>query len=291
MPRHDLSYREPNTTVQDAVRKLRHLQITAEPRTRFQYCNMMYITVSHFIETWTGKWLGDVLRERIWKPLSMNSTFFSTSDAEAAALAGKASLAQGYLWRNRTQEYKRLSHMNSNVISGAGSTISNVLDYTKWLRCMMAMAPPLSPTAHENLRFPRINLRNFEHSGFRGVDGYSLGWMISNYRGELVLWHGGGLPGFATMMAYSPQRQWGIAIMANSGVGGVTARDILFFRLLDDLIGTPESERLSWGAVVERDLQQVTETLKNPIKHLYPHAPLGDNAIPLTLPLSHYAGV
>ena len=290
MPRHDLSYREPNTTVQDAVRKLRHLQMTAEPRTRFQYCNMMYISVSHFIETWTGKWLGEILRERIWTPLGMNSTFFSTSNAEAAS-AGKLSLARGYLWRNRTQDYTSLSPMNTNVISGAGSTISNVLDYTKWLRCMIAMAPPLSPTGHENLRFPRINLRIFEHSGFRGVDGYSLGWMISNYRGELVIWHAGGLPGFATMMAYLPQRQWGFTIMANSGVGGNTARQILFFRLLDDLIGTPESERLSWGTIVERDLQKVTETLQNPINRLYPHAPLGDNSIPLTLPLGHYAGV
>ena len=291
MPRHDLSYREPSTTVQDAVRKLRRLQMTAEPRARFQYCNMMYIGVSHFIETWTGKWLGETLRERIWKPLGMNSTFFSRSNAEAAASAGKISLARGYLWRNGTQEYNSLSHMDTDVISGAGSTISNVLDYAKWLRCMIAMAPPLSPTAHENLRFPRINLRNFEHSGFRGVDGYSLGWMISNYRGELVMWHAGGLPGFATMMAYVPQRHWGFTIMANSGVGGVTARQILFFRLLDDLTGTPEIERVPWGAVVERDLQKARETLKNPIKSLYPDAPLGDNAIPLTLPLGHYTGV
>ena len=291
MPRHDLSYREPNTTVQDAARKLRHLQMTAEPRTRFQYCNMMYISVSHFIETWTGKWLGDVLKERIWKPLGMTSTFFSLSNAEAAASAGKFSLARGYLWRNRTQEYTALSHMNNNVISGAGSTISNVLDYTKWLRCMMAMAPPLSPTAHEDLRFPRINFRIFEHSGFRGVDGYSLGWMVSNYRGESVIWHAGGLPGFATMMAYLPQRQWGFTIMANSGVGGTTAWQILSFRLLDDLIGTPESGRLSWGAIVERDFQKVIETLRNPVKYLYPHAPLDENAIPLTLPLGHYAGV
>ena len=156
---------------------------------------------------------------------------------------------------------------------------------------MMAMTPPLSHTAHENLRFPRTNLRIFEHSGFRGVDGYSLGWMISNYRGESVIWHAGGLPGFATMMAYLPQRQWGFTIMTNSGVGGTTAWQILSFRLLDDLIGIPESGRLSWGAVVERDFQKVTENLRNPVKYLYPHAPLDENAIPLTLPLGHYAGV
>ena len=291
MPRHDWSYRDPNTTIQDAVRKLRHLQMTAEPRTKWQYCNMMYISVSLFIETWTGRWLGEILRERIWKPLGMNNTFFSLSDAEAAVSARKLSLAQGYLWHNRTQEYSSLAQMDEDVISGAGNVISNVLDYTKWLRCMMAMASPLSPTAHENLHFPRINFRFIEYPGFKGVDGYSLGWMISNYRGELMIWHPGGQAGFGVMMAYLPQRQWGFTIMANSGPGGRTAWEILSFRLLDDLIGTPESERLPWGAGVEHDLEKARETLKNPIKSLYPDAPLGDNAIPLALPLGHYTGV
>ena len=77
--------------------------------------------------------------------------------------------------------------MDTDVVSKAGSIISNVLDYIKWLRCMMAMASPLSPTVYKNLRFSRINSRIFEHSGFRGVDGYSLGWMISNYRRELII--------------------------------------------------------------------------------------------------------
>ena len=291
MPRHDWSYRDPNTTIQAAVRKLRHLQMTAEPRTKWQYCNMMYISVSHFIETWTGRWLGEILRERIWKPLGMDNTFFSLSDAEAAASAGKISLAQGYLWHNRTQEYSNLAQMDADVVSGAGNTISNVLDYTKWLRCMLAMAPPLSPTAHKNLHFPRINFRFIEHSGFRGADGYSLGWMISNYRGELVIWHPGGMANFGIIMAYLPERQWGFTIMANSGPGGRTAWEILSFRLLDDLIGAPESERLPWGAVVEHDLQKEREILENPIRSLYPDAPLGDNAIPLALPLAHYTGV
>ena len=63
MPRHDLTYGGPNVTIRDVVRNLRHLPLTAEIRTRFQYCNMMYIVISHFIETWTGMWLGDFLRQ------------------------------------------------------------------------------------------------------------------------------------------------------------------------------------------------------------------------------------
>ena len=78
MPRHDISYGgtydDHEGTPRDLVRALRYLPLTAEPRTKFQYCNMMYITISHVIETVTGTWLGDYLKEKIWGPLEMNST-------------------------------------------------------------------------------------------------------------------------------------------------------------------------------------------------------------------------
>lgn len=78
MPRHDFSYggkyEGHEGGPRDVVRALRYLPLTAEPRTKYQYCNMMYVAASHVIETITGVWLGDFLRERIWEPLGMRST-------------------------------------------------------------------------------------------------------------------------------------------------------------------------------------------------------------------------
>ena len=108
MPRHDLSYVGRNLTLQDLVRTLRYLPITAEIRTRWQYCNMMYMTISHFIETWSGMWLGDFLRTRIYEPLNMTNTFFSLSDAQEAHSSSEVIVATPYYWKNRTQEYRAL---------------------------------------------------------------------------------------------------------------------------------------------------------------------------------------
>jgi CubicO group peptidase (beta-lactamase class C family) len=78
LPRHDFSYGGTydghKGMPKDVVRSLRHLPLTAEPRTRFQYCNIMFVVASYVIETLTGMWLGDVLKERIWRPLGMKST-------------------------------------------------------------------------------------------------------------------------------------------------------------------------------------------------------------------------
>jgi CubicO group peptidase (beta-lactamase class C family) len=51
LPGHDCSLGGPGATVQSIVRSLRHLPINAEPRTKYQYCNAMFIVASHVIET------------------------------------------------------------------------------------------------------------------------------------------------------------------------------------------------------------------------------------------------
>ena len=291
MPRHDLSYVVANFTVLDVVRNLRQLPLTAEIRTRFQYCNMMYIVVSHLIETWTGMWLGDFLRKRIYEPLKMSSTFFSLSDAQKAAASGGPSLATPYYWTNKTKSYHGIPWLDAPQESGCGATISNVIDYTKWVRCMMTMSAPLSQAGHRALRSPRIISGPVaeDSTGFRGSETYALGWEISNYRGEVMIWHTGALPGFSSLMMYFPRLQWGVTMMANGGAGG--AIQILLIKLMDDMLKTPEQERFDWAHVIERRDSQNLETLRNARNILFPSAPKGEDSIPLSLPLESYAGV
>ena len=291
MPRHDLSYGRANFTVRDIVQNLRHLPMTAEIRTKFQYCNMMYIVISHFIEKWTGMWLGDFLRTRIYEPLNMTSTFFSLSDAKESAASGGPSLATPYYWTNKSKNYHSIPWLDSPQESGCGAMISNVLDYAKWLRCMMTMSAPLSPAGHSALRSPRIMSTppGSEAHGFRGSEAYALGWEVSNYRGEVLIWHTGGLPGFSTVMMYFPRLQWGVTMMANGGVGD--AIQILVFKLIDDMLGIPEQERFDWTPELALIEFRGLEVLKNAKYYLYPNAPKEEDSIPLSLPLKSYAGV
>ncbi len=291
MPRHDFSYGGPNFTVQDAVRSLRHLPLTAEIRTKFQYCNLMYVVVSHAIETITKSWLGDFLFERIWKPLGMFNTFFSLEDAEAAVSAGKASLAHGYMWINTTQEYIDVPYVDETVASGAGAVISNVLDYAKWLQCMMTMSPPLSQAGHTAVLSPRIHSMIPDLPPFTGPESYGLGWQMSVYRNEPLMWHGGGLTGFGALMGYLPRKKWGIVMMGNTAGTSNFVQQILAFQLLDDLLSTPENERFNWTALFEKVLEQQDYNLRHAEERLYPDSPKGEDALPLSLPLRSYTGL
>lgn len=157
LPRHDFILARDNITVKDVVRGLRHLPMTAESRTRFQYCNLMFATVGHIVETITSQWLGAFLHQHILKPLGMNGTFFSRENATSQS---SYCFAHGYFENNDTQNYKQVSWARTDIDVGAGAVISNVLDYAKWLRMMMHRAPPLSASGHAALMKPRSILES-----------------------------------------------------------------------------------------------------------------------------------
>lgn len=112
-------------TIQYIVRSMRYLPMTAEPRTKYQYSNMMYIVGARIIETVTGHTLSEIMRDKLWEPLHMSSTFASLKDAKEAENV----LAKGYYFSNG--KYHEVEHEELDRCTGCGSVISNVLDYSK----------------------------------------------------------------------------------------------------------------------------------------------------------------
>ena len=220
----------------------------------------------------------------------MTSTFFSLRDAKAAVDAGNASLAQGYAWENVSGSYVPLPPVDKPSISGAGATISNVLDYAKWIRCLMTQAPPLSKAGHAALRQPRITMSPFfPGTAFSDLNFYALGLMVSFYRGQVLIWHTGGIPGFGTFMAFLPDRQWGVVIMVNNVEGGSVAMQALAFELIDDMLGIASTQRDDWEAWFGKEMDKASYILAHAQEINYSDTPYP--ALPLTLSLSEYAGL
>jgi CubicO group peptidase (beta-lactamase class C family) len=226
-------------TVRDVVRSLRHLPMDKEIRSAWQYCNAMFITVSHAIEVTTGEWLGDFLRKRIWEPLGMDSTFFSLDDARKYAASGDTVLAQPYAWDEATQQSREVPHCEG-TLSGAGAVISNVLDYAKYIRALIRQTAPLSKAGHAALLKPRsFPPQMIPHLNKQTL--YTLGLMTSTYRGETVVFHPGGLDGMTATMIYFPERDWGVAVFANAAGPG---RESLAWHLIDEMLQVPQNERI-----------------------------------------------
>jgi CubicO group peptidase (beta-lactamase class C family) len=286
MPAYDGSYGGHydghEATVRDVVRSLRHLPLIAEPRTKFQYCNMMFVVVSHVIETLTGTWLGTILKNRILDPLGMMSTYFSLP----AAINSPENLATGYYYHNRS--YNEVPFMPLVEVSGAGSIISNVEDYTRWMRCLLFSSGPISKAGYEAIRSPRIFIENPERSGFDGTMAYALGWMMNTYKGHPFLTHSGGMEAYGAEVYLFPDLKYGIVTFGNTAVTSNAAGEALLWHLVDEKLGIPAMDRYDWNGKWENIFKKRTSKIEYALDDLYPDR--ADPPLPPTLPIKKYTG-
>lgn len=243
LPSHDCSYGGPGVTVKDIVRSLRHLPLTAEPRTTYQYCNIMFIVASHVIETVTRRKLGELMRELIWKPLGMDATCFTLEDAKNA----KEDLAHGYkyLYDDGDGEYEEVKWMHLEECSGAGMVISNVLDYAKWARAIISQENPLSKKGWEAVFNPRT-LMPIEEP-YTGPRAYALGWRMGVYKGQRFYEHSGGVNGFGAELLIFPDQKFAAVALSNTAGTSNFVDQRLTFHLVDEKLNIPAWERFDWN--------------------------------------------
>ena len=77
----------------------------------------------------------------------------------------------------------------------------------------------LSPAALETMLTPQVRAANYLAAGFAEWGG--LGWAIRFMDGVKVVEHGGSLNGFQVKLKIVPAHRFAIAILTNSGRGGV----------------------------------------------------------------------
>jgi hypothetical protein len=90
--------------------------------------------------------------------------------------------------------------MDLTSISGAGSIISNVLDYSKWLRALLTVTGPLTSATIRELLTPRTIVLEKE-PWLKGPKAYTLGWINGNYRGYEYFEHSGGMEAFGAQVS------------------------------------------------------------------------------------------
>ena len=243
LPGHDASLGGPGIGIQAIVRALRHLPMTAEPRTKYMYNNAMFIVTTHVIEKVTGRKLGDLMREWIWAPLGMDATFFDLDSAKNA----KEHLANGYAYRYDTEEggFEDVGWMPLEEASGAGAVVSNVVDYAKWAKAILSNSTPLSEKGFKEWLTPRTIIPHEEP--FTGSRNYALGWRLGVYRGQRFYEHSGGMLGFGAELLIFPDLGFATVAMANTSGTSNFVDQKLAFHLVDEKLGIPVEERFDWN--------------------------------------------
>lgn len=190
----------------------RNRPLDFKPGSKFDYSNSNYEVLGMVIEKVSGKSYGDLLRERILKPLHMNATGL---DADGLILPKRA---QGYWYRHGRLMRARSESMT--VPWAAGSMYSTTGDLLRWEHALFD-EKLLSAASLKAMITP-------------GKGHYGLGVEITRRNGTTVISHSGGIEGFNTFLAYVPVQKIAVVVLGN--VNG-TAPTVMGNQLLDVALG------------------------------------------------------
>ena len=179
----------------------RNGHLNFEPGSRFLYSNTNFLLLGLIIEKLEGKRLGDVLAERIFRPLGMSSTMLA---AEIDTVI--PGLATGYLG-DAASGFRRAAHAYPQ--GGEGGLTSNVEDLLVWSRHfdeprLLPKDLPAQLAALEPLTGGHANK-------------YRRGVQSDQLRGFETIGHGGLWPGFRTEFLRLPQADLTVVVIANLG--------------------------------------------------------------------------
>jgi CubicO group peptidase (beta-lactamase class C family) len=189
----------------------------AEPyvplRENFYYSNVMFMSAGIAAGVVEGADWDTLVKERIFKPLDMDSTTTSVTEAEK-----DSRLASGYLWDEDLQVYEEKPMRNVDNIGPAGSINSNVLDMAQWLRLQLGRGE------YEGRRL--ISEESLDETWTTQIDitesvGYGMGWMIREWKGQPVVEHGGNVDGFSAQVALLPESDMGFVLLTNASASSL----------------------------------------------------------------------
>lgn len=275
--------KEPDTP-RSVTRNLRNLQPAAAIRSKYMYCNMMYTMATDLVEEISGLEFPDFLDEHFFKPLGMDSSNVQPSRARARGLGDR--IAPGYFWDKESGEYKGWENPSTPEAQGAGSVITSVNDYIKYVKAMMDREAPFTEGLYKGL----IRSRSFQDPEYKHQSPhtsptlYAAGWELRWYRGRLIVSHDGMISGFGTTHFFLPEFKFGAVIFGNASSAWEVAF-VLAQELIDEVLEVPKDQREDWNKVEEElgggefdddDLETVQKRLCPGIKEPEPlETPLG----------------
>jgi len=248
--RHDLIWFKSPFTRKELFEKLKYLEPQAPMRETFLYNNLMFSAVGQIIELKSGKRWEDFVRERILTPLDMNTTCYTIADMMKQPEYGVPFREK----RDSFELYKIPYYEDTEGVAPAGAVISNIEELSHWLIALMNDGKyngkqVLPPSVLKATMQPAIGLPNTlgEALGYWEIlnPAYGMGRQTASYRGKLLTFHGGDLPGFHSQVSFMPNDKIGVIVFVISD-HSAPLYNAISYNVYERLLGmdqTPWSQR------------------------------------------------
>jgi CubicO group peptidase (beta-lactamase class C family) len=215
---HELLWYRAPWGLDEMIRKAGKLEPSESFRSAFQYQTVLFAAAGQAAAAAAGTAWSDLVRQRLLEPLQMKRTTVTT------AAANKLGNLAGPHRRTDAGQVEPIAWYELNEPNPAGSVHSTARDLANWLRFhlddgvfdgrRLVKAASLAETRTGQMLLRRegatrdLNPDSFQLS-------YGMGWVIQDYRGELLVMHGGAINGFRAQLTLAPRAGLGIALLNN----------------------------------------------------------------------------
>ena len=239
--RHDLIWFKSDFTRKELFEKLKYLEPERPMRETFLYNNLMFSAAGQIIELQSGKSWEDFVRETVLEPLEMTSTTYTVAEMLKNPDHGVPFTEK----RDTFELYKLPYYEDTLGVAPAGAIISNIADMSHWLIALMNdgkyQGKQVLPASVLRATLqPAIGLPNAQSdvSGYGEMrnSAYGMGRETASYRGHLVTFHGGDLPGFHSQISFMPNDHIGVIVMV-IGDHSAPLYDIINYNVYERLLG------------------------------------------------------
>jgi CubicO group peptidase (beta-lactamase class C family) len=269
----------------EIVRRVRFLQPSWSFRSRFGYQNLMYLAAGQVVAGVAKTNWDDFTRERFFVPLGMTASSTSTK-----AVTSLADVAQPHAELN--EAVRPIPWRNIDNIAPAGSINSNAVDMAQWVRLQLGkgtyggkrlISERMMFEMHTPHTIIPLDTGALRMNPDTHLQAYGLGWFLQDYRGRLVVQHGGNIDGFSALVAMLPEEKLGLVLLTNMDGSGMPAA--LMHKLFDLHLGAPARD---WSADMLARTQAARARAR--LAQQRAEAQRVPNTKP-SLPLEQYAGV
>lgn len=241
-------------TEEDLLSHFKKTPLAFEPGTKWDYSNAGYATLGILVRKVTGKFYGDFLQERIFRPLGMTTArVISEADIVPNRAAG---------YRLLDGELKNQEWVSPSTNSTAdGSLYFSIVDLAKW-DAALYREMPLKQLSLTQIWSPALLPEGKRKS-------YGFGWHTDTLHGRRVVYHGGAWQGFKSSIIRFLDDQLTIIFFANSW----DTNDVKLTRGLVSIFypefALPPSQKIDdrepkASALVRRTLLQLSKGEANP---------------------------
>ena len=244
----------------EIARRLRYIPPATSFRSAYAYDNVLYLVAGEVIEAVSGQSWEDFVSSRILAKVGMTSSNVRHSAAEKGGnVATPHARVDGHV--------RPIAPFDSDNTNPAGGINSCADDMARWLvvqlaegrlsdgtrlisqataRQLTALVTPINPgEGAPELREIRPNF-----------NGYGLGFFVRDYRGQKLVTHTGGLPGYVSKVAMIPSARLGVAILTNQESG--EAFEAIADHVLDYYLAAPRTDWIAaYQTIRRREIESV----------------------------------